>query len=92
MSRKAAATLAILFTFSSASAVLADANNRTDYPGSLSQRPVSIMSNSRAGIFNDAGKPFTSEKNGSFVTGGPRTEYPLPSWHHGRNERLDQID
>jgi hypothetical protein len=67
MSRKAAATLAILFTFSSASAVLADANNRTDYPGSLSQRPVSIMSNSRAGIFNDAGKPFTSEKNGSFA-------------------------
>ena len=25
------------------------------------------MSNSRAGIFNDAGKPFTSEKNGSFA-------------------------
>jgi hypothetical protein len=32
MSRKAAMTLAVLFTFISASAVLAEANNRTDYP------------------------------------------------------------
>jgi hypothetical protein len=79
MSRKAAATLAILFTFSSASAFLADANNRTDYPGSLSQLPASIMSNSRAGIFNDAGKPFTSEKNGSFARHGRASHRVPPS-------------
>jgi hypothetical protein len=71
MSRKAAMTLAVLFTFISASAVLAEANNRTDYPGPLGQRPVSMMSNGRTGVVNDAGKPFTSEKNGLFARSQP---------------------
>ena len=68
---QAAMTLAVLFTFISASAVLAEANNRTDYPGPLGQRPVSMMSNGRTGVVNDAGKPFTSEKNGLFARSQP---------------------
>jgi hypothetical protein len=70
MSRKAAMTLAVLFAFSSASAVLAETNNRTD-PGSLSQRPVSIMSNGPTGVFNETGKAFTSEQNGWFAPSRP---------------------
>jgi hypothetical protein len=67
MSRKAATTLAVLLVFGTASAVLADANNRTDYQGSFGQRLVSIMSNGRTGAVNDAAKPFTTEKNASFA-------------------------
>ena len=64
MSRKAATALGVLLAFSSASAVLAEANNRTDYPSSLTQRPGSMMSNGRTGVMNDAGKPATFETNG----------------------------
>ena len=39
MSRKAATTLAALLVFGTASTVLADANNRTDYLVSFGQRP-----------------------------------------------------
>jgi hypothetical protein len=67
MSRKAATTLALLLVFGTASAVLADANNRTDYQGSFGQRPVSMMSNGRTGAVNGAAKPFTTEKNASFA-------------------------
>src|SRR5262245_2217178 len=67
MSRKAATTLAALLIFGTASAVLADADNRTDYQGSFGQRPVSMMSNSRTGAVNDAANPFTTEKNASFA-------------------------
>jgi len=65
MSRKAATTLAVLFVFGTASAVLADANNRTDYLGSFDQRPVSIRSDGRTGAVNDAAKPLTTEKDAS---------------------------
>jgi len=55
MSRKAAATLAVLLVFGTASAVLADANNQTDY-GAFGQHPASMMSNGRTGSVNDAAK------------------------------------
>jgi hypothetical protein len=71
MSRKAATTLAVLLVFGTASAVLAEANNRNDYPGLLGQRPVSMISNGRTGVVNDAGKPFTSGKNGLFAPSQP---------------------
>src|SRR5262249_40126707 len=71
MSRKAATTLAALLVFGTASTVLADANNRTDYLGSFGQRPVSMMSNGRTRAVNDAAKPFTTEKNASFAASQP---------------------
>ncbi len=67
MSRKAATTLAVLLVFGTASAVLADADNRTDHHGSFAQRPASMMSNGRTGVVNDAAKPFTSEEKASFA-------------------------
>jgi hypothetical protein len=71
MSRKAATTLAVLLVLGTASAVLADANNRTDYLGSFDQRPASMMSNGRTGAVNDAAKPFANEKNASFAASQP---------------------
>jgi hypothetical protein len=70
MSRKAATILAALLVFGTASTVLADVNNRTDYLGSFG-RPVSMMSNGRTGAVNDAAKPFTTEKNASFAASQP---------------------
>ena len=67
MSRKAATTLAALLVFGTASAVLADANDRTDYLGSFGQRPVSMMSNGRTQAVNDVAEPFATEKNASFA-------------------------
>jgi hypothetical protein len=55
MARKAAATLAVLFVFGTASAVLADA----DHHGSFGQREGSMTSNGRTGVVNDAVAPFT---------------------------------
>lgn len=52
MSRKAAATLAVLLVFGTASAVLADANNR---------------SNGRTGVVNGAAAAFTIEEKASFA-------------------------
>ena len=85
MPRKATTALAVLLVFGTASAVLADANNQTDYLGSFAQRPVSMMSNGRTGAVNDAAKPFTTEKNASFAASepAPRTECPVPSWRQG---------
>ena len=70
MSRKAATILAVLLVFGTASTVLADANNRTDYLGSFGH-PVSMMSNGRTGAVNDAAKSFTTEKNASFAASQP---------------------
>jgi len=67
MPRKATTALAALVVFGAASVALADTNNRTDYHGSLAQRPVSTMSNSRTGTVNDAAKPLTTEKNALFA-------------------------
>src|SRR5262249_15526415 len=78
MSRKAATTLAALLVFGTASAVLADANDRTDYLGSFGQRPVSMMSNGRSGAVNDAAKPFTTEKNASFAASEPAVARSVP--------------
>jgi hypothetical protein len=78
MSHKAATTLAVLLVFGTASAVLAEANNRTDYPSLLGQRPVSMMSNGRTGVVNDAGKPFTSGKNGLFAPSQPDLAQSAP--------------
>src|SRR5262249_44444876 len=67
MSRKAATTLAVLLVFGTASAVLADADNRTNHQGSFGQRSVSMMSDGRTGVVNDAAKPFTIEEKASFA-------------------------
>ena len=77
MSRKAATTLAALLVFGTASTVLADANNRTDYLGSFG-RPVSMMSNGRTRAVNDAAKPFTTEKNASFAASQPALARSAP--------------
>jgi hypothetical protein len=50
---KAATTLAVLLVFGTASAVLADANDRTDYHWSFAQRPMSKMSSDRTGYLNN---------------------------------------
>ena len=77
MSRKAATALAVLLVFGTASAALAEANNRTDYPGLLGQRPVSMMSNGRTGVADDAGKPFPSENSGLFAAPGLARSAPF---------------
>ena len=81
MSRMAATTLAALLVFGTASTVLADANNLTDYLGSFG-RPVSMMSNGRTGAVNDAAKPFTTEKNASFAASQPALAQIAP-FHRG---------
>ena len=53
MSRKAVTTLAALLVFGTASTVLADANDPTDYLGSFGQRPVSMEPKGRTGAVND---------------------------------------
>ena len=67
MPRKATTALAVLLVFGTASVVLADTHDRTDDHGSLAQRPVSMMSNGRTGVIDDAAKPFTTEKKASFA-------------------------
>jgi hypothetical protein len=62
---KATTALAALLVLGTASVVWADANNRTD--GSFAQRPVSMVSNGRIGVINDAGRPFIAEKNRLFA-------------------------
>ena len=82
MPRKATTALAVLLVFGTASAVLADANNQTDYLGSFGQRPVSMMSNGRTGAVNDAAKPFATEKNASFARSRPALAQRVP-FHRG---------
>jgi hypothetical protein len=62
---KATTALAALLVLGTASVVWADANNRPD--GSFAQRPVSMVSNGRTGVVNDAGKPLIAEKDRLFV-------------------------
>ena len=67
MSRKAVMTPAALLIFGTASAVLADANNGTDYLGSFGQRTVPVEFKGRTGAVNDAAKPCTTEKSAAFA-------------------------
>jgi hypothetical protein len=68
MPRKAITALTALLVFGTASVVLADTNNRTDYHGLVAQRPVLMtMSNGRTGAVNDAASPFTTEEKSSFA-------------------------
>jgi hypothetical protein len=78
MSRKVATTLAVLLVFGTASAALADANNRADYLSSFDQRPVSMMSNGRTRAVNDVAEPFATEKNASFAAPQPVLEQRPP--------------
>jgi hypothetical protein len=67
MPRKGTTGLAALLVFGTASVILADTNNRTDYHGLVAQRPVLMtMSNGRMAV-NDAGRPFTTEEKSSFA-------------------------
>ena len=61
--RKAAATLAVLLAFGTASAALADADSQTVY-SALLERPAS-MSTGRIGVLNDVAKPLRIEENAS---------------------------
>jgi hypothetical protein len=68
MPSKTKTALAALLFLGSASAVLADTNNRTDHPGSVIRRAVSVaMSKDRSAAVNDAAKPFTTEEKTSFA-------------------------
>ena len=80
MPRKVATTLALLLVFGTASAALADANNRADYLSSFDQRPVSMMSNGTQAV-NDVAEPFATEKNVSSAASqpAPRTASSVPS-------------
>ena len=71
MPRKVATTLAVLIVFGTASAALADANNRADYLSSFDQRPLSMMSNGRTRAVNDVAEPFATEKNASSAASQP---------------------
>jgi hypothetical protein len=62
-SRKAAATLAVLLAFGTASAALADVDSQTVY-SALLERPAS-MSTGRTGVLNDVAKPLRIEENAS---------------------------
>jgi hypothetical protein len=66
MPRKGTTALAALLVFGTASVVLADTNNRTDYL--VAQRPVLMtMSNGRTEAVNDAARAFTTEEKSSFA-------------------------
>ena len=96
MPSKTTTALAALLFFGSASAALANTNNRNDHHGSVVGRAVSVtMSSGRAGAVNHALKPFTAEEKAwvRHTAARPRREGPvLSSWHHGQNDGLDQID
>ena len=64
-SRKAAATLAVLLAFGTASAALADADSQTVY-SALLERPAS-MPTGRTGVLNDVAKPLRIEERASSV-------------------------
>jgi hypothetical protein len=61
--RKAAATLAVLLAFGTASTALADADSQTVY-GALVERPAS-MSTGRTRALNEVAKSFNIEESGS---------------------------
>ena len=68
MPRNATTALAALLVVGTASVVWADANNRTEYHGSVAQRAVSMTSNGRTGDVNEAAKSFITEEKASFAT------------------------
>src|SRR5262245_12588920 len=71
MPSKIKMALATLLVLGSASAVLADRNDRTDHHGSAARRAVSLtMSNDRFGAVNHAVKPFAADEKVWFA--GPQ--------------------
>jgi hypothetical protein len=95
MIRKAITALTALLVLGTASVVLADTNNRTDYHGLFGQRPVSMSPYGGTGAVNDAANPFTTEEKASFAASQLALVQSAPFWswwHHGRNDGLDQID
>jgi hypothetical protein len=61
-------SLAALLFFGSASAVLADTNNRTDHYGSVARRAGSVaMPTGRTGAVNHAVKPYMAEEKAWFA-------------------------
>ena len=68
MPSKITMALATLLVLGSASAVLADSNDRTDHHGSAARRAVSVtMSNDRIGAVNHAVKPSIAEEKAWFA-------------------------
>jgi hypothetical protein len=67
MPRKATTALAAVLFFGAVPAVLADANNQTDYHGLSAQLPVPRMSNGLTGAIDDTAKPLTTEGKASFA-------------------------
>jgi hypothetical protein len=69
MPSKTTTALAALLFFGSASASLANTNNRNDHHDSVVGRAMSVtMSSGRAGDVNHAPKPFTAEEKAWFAT------------------------
>jgi hypothetical protein len=69
MPSKTTTALAAPLFFGSASASLANTNNRNDHHDSVVGRAVSVtMSSGRAGAVNHALKPFTAEEKAWFAT------------------------
>jgi hypothetical protein len=62
-SRKAAATLAVLLAFGTASTALADADSQTAY-GALVERPAPV-STGRTRVLNHVAQPFRIEERAS---------------------------
>ena len=69
MPSKTTTTLTALLFFGSASAALANTNNRNDHQGSVVGRAVSVtMSSGGAGAVNHAQKPSSAEEKAGFGT------------------------
>ena len=95
MPSKTTTALAALLFFGSASAALANTNNRNDHQGSVVGRAVSVtMSSGGAGAVNHAQKPSTAEEKAGFGTPqlalAERAPFCRPG--NGHNDGLDQID
>jgi hypothetical protein len=75
-SRKAAATLAVLLAFGTASTALADANRQTVYRA-LAERPAP-MSTGHTRVLNDVAKPFSIEENASSAASELRVAQSAP--------------
>jgi hypothetical protein len=79
MPNRTKSALAALLFFGSASAVLADTNNRTDQYGSVGRRAVSVtMSHGRNGAVNHDVRPFTAEEKAWFAAPQPALVQSAP--------------
>ena len=89
MPSKTTTALAALLFFGSASAALANTNNRNDHHGSVVGRAVSVtMSSGRAGAVNHALQPFTAERRpGSPHRSSPSQRGPRSVVLASRTER-----